>query len=361
MDFRQRYSETRIPHFHAWHDRRLGIDCERRPIVGPSTRIATIGSCFAAELADAMDRLGLAGGMNPTGLVYNSRSLRQEILAALGEWHGHEQEPVWKVPGGYVSPFHHPKEVHPSEQSLADWTAGLRRRAAALFTTADVIVITLGLVECWVRPETGTAYRYLPHQDVFDSIGPAFHRLTVTEMLDDLGAIRDAIRRRTGAEIILTVSPVPLHATFTPLDIRVANTESKSRIRAAVSEFVAQNPDVHYFHSYEIVTTAERQSDFMLEDGRHVSRRGVDYILAEFMRTFAAEGALVPEIDSSWITPPAKTARRSARGPLGRIRAWADRMLEKSDRPARVGRSGPTVPADPPDPEPTPPRRGAAL
>ena len=226
-----------------------------------------------------------------------------------------------------------------SEESLREWTAGLRRSAAELFLTADVIVITLGLIECWMRSDTGTAYRYLPHQDVFDSVEPAFHRLTVAEMLDDLSAIRDAIRRKTGAEIILTVSPVPLHATFTSFDVRVANTESKSRIRAAVSEFVAQNPDVHYFHSYEIISTAERQSDFMLEDGRHVSRRGVDYILAEFMRMFAAEGAIVPDVDSSWITPPAKTATSGQRGPLTRVLALAHRMIQRGAPPAATNAS----------------------
>jgi hypothetical protein len=185
--------------------------------------------------------------------------------------------------------------VYPSEAALSAWTAELRRHAAELFTAADVIVITLGLVESWLNSETGVADRYLPHPDVFESVAPTFHRLTVGEILDDLSAIRDAIRRKTRAEIILTVSPVPLHATFTALDVRVANTESKARIRAAVSEFVARHEDVHYFHAYEIVTTAERQSDFMREDGRHLSRRGVEYILAEFIRTFAVEELVVAE------------------------------------------------------------------
>jgi hypothetical protein len=300
MDFRQRYSEARIPHVHAWHERGVEIASEPRPIVGPSTRIATIGSCFAAELARVMHVRGLAGGMNPTGLVYNSRSVRQEILASLGVWDGHDREPVWKIASGFISPFHHPNHVHPTEASLREWTTDLRRRAAELFSTADVIVITLGLVECWLNVHSGVAYRYLPHEDVFDTVAPAFHRLTVAEMLDDLTAIRDVVRRKTAAEIILTVSPVPLHATFTPLDVRVANAESKARIRAAVSEFVARYPDVHYFHAYDIVTTAERQSDFMVDDGRHISRHGIDHILSEFLRTFATGELAVPLRRALW-------------------------------------------------------------
>lgn len=327
MAFRDRYDEAQIPHFDAWHQRRMRIKSESHGLITPTTRIATIGSCFAEELAAAMDRFGLEGGMNPTGLVYNTRSLRQEILGAFGEWNGFRPEPAWKIQSGFISPFHHPKEVRASEEDLAAWMTELRSRATKLFRTADVIVITLGLVECWVDRDTGVAYRYLPHEDVFDSVAPRFHRLTVAEMIDDLDTIRKSIRRNTGAEIVVTVSPVPLHATFTPLDIRVANAESKARIRAAASEFTEAHPDVHYFHSYEIVTTAERQSDFMLEDGRHVSRRGVDFILAEFLGTFGGQGVSIPAPDTSWITRPTQTARSGHSGFFAKVRTWANRAL----------------------------------
>ena len=104
------------------------------------------------------------------------------------------------------------------------------------------------------------------------------------------------------------MSPIPLHATVTRHDVRIANTESKHRIRAAVSEFAEAHPDVHYFHSYEIVTTAERQSDFMMDDGRHVTRQAVDYIVHQFLAVFASEGVVVPKTDVSWLTKTTKTA-----------------------------------------------------
>ena len=84
--------------------------------------------------------------------------------------------------------------------------------------------------------------------------------------------------------MVITTSPVPLHTTFTALDVRVANMESKSRIRAATSEFVDRHPDVHYFHSYDMAMTAERQSDYFRDDGRHVHRHAVRYIVSEFLR-----------------------------------------------------------------------------
>lgn len=329
MAFRDRYSEALVPHFHAWYQRTKRIKSRRVPLITPKTRIATIGSCFAEELAGAMQRLQLNGGMNPSGLVYNTRSIRQEILQAFGEWSAPGDERHWQIRNGYISPFKHPDDVHPTVEALTAWSDELDARASTLFREADVIVITVGLIEAWLRRDEATAYRYLPHEDVFEAVAPRFHRLTVGEMLNDLEATRECIRRNSGAEIIVTVSPVPLHATFADADIRVANNESKSRIRAAVSEFVDTRPDVHYFHSYEIVTTAERRSDFMLEDGRHVSRRGVDYILSEFMRQFAGDGVEIPQVSDDWITAPAKTREKTRARSAREARRWLWQRLRR--------------------------------
>ncbi len=91
--------------------------------------------------------------------------------------------------------------------------------------------------------------------------------------------------------------------------------ESKSRIRAAVSEFVERHPDVRYFHSYEMVVTAERQSDYFREDGRHVHRHAVKYIVSEFLRLFGDPSLQMTDVDASWLTPIEKTAATVAPQP----------------------------------------------
>jgi hypothetical protein len=171
-----------------------------------------------------------------------------------------------------------------------------------------VVVATLGLIETWRARPTGNTYRQIPHPGVFPALDVVFHRLAVTEMLEDLERIRRVVVDRLGATLVLTTSPVPLHTTFTDLDVRVANTESKSRIRAAVSEFVERHPDVRYFHSYEMVVTAERQSDYFREDGRHVHRHAVRYIVSEFLRLFGDPSLQMTDVDSSWLTPIEKAA-----------------------------------------------------
>lgn len=281
-----------------------------RPVrlVEPTTKVATIGSCFAAELAQVMGEVGIVGGMHPSGLFYSTATIRQELERIAGGWQERSAEPLWRVGDGWVDPFRDYDTRHADEETLLASRRTAEAAADALFQDAKVVVITLGLIETWRSAATGNTFRQIPHPAVFPDLAVQFHRLTVAEMLEDLERIHDVVTNRLGAALILTTSPVPLHTTFTPLDVRVANTESKSRIRAAVSEFVDRHPDVQYFHSYEMVTTAERQSDFFRDDGRHVHRHAVRYIVAEFLRLFASPELSLGEVDSSWLTPITKTA-----------------------------------------------------
>lgn len=310
---KSRLGDWQLDHVHAWADRRLEIRAEPVLLVAPTTKVATIGSCFAAELADVMGDVGIVGGMHPGGLFYSTATVRQELERLAGGWEARAAEPLWSIPAGLVDPFRDYDTAHPDEAALLE-----RRRTAdeavdELFRGAGVVVVTLGLIETWRSSATGNTFRQIPHPAAFPTLGAEFHRLTVAEMLDDLERIRAVVRDELGAHLVITTSPVPLHTTFTPLDVRVANTESKSRIRAAVSEFVDRHPDVHYFHSYEMVVTAERQSDYFREDGRHVHRHAVRFIVAEFLRLFGDPSLRLADVDSSWLTDITKTAPTPAR------------------------------------------------
>lgn len=297
-----------LEHVHAWSDRSLVIRAPERRIVDPDTRVATIGSCFAQELASMMGEAGIAGSMHPGGLFYSTATIRQELERIAGAWPERAVEPLWRTPGGIVDPFRDYHRAHPDEAAALADRAAADERADRVFRGAGVVVVTVGLIETWRNPETGNTYRQIPHPAVFPGLGAELHRLTVAEMVDDLERIRRVVRETLGAELVVTASPVPLHATFTPLDVRVANMESKSRIRAAISELVDRHPDVHYFHSYEMVVTAERQSDYFREDGRHVHRHAVRYIVSEFLRLFADPALHLAEVDASWLTPITATA-----------------------------------------------------
>lgn len=300
-----------LDHLHMWKDRGVPYRAAHVPLIEPTTRIATIGSCFATELANGLRRLKLAGGQHPAGLFYNTKSIRQELERIVGGWPERTREPYWPVNAGWAHPFKEVTQHFATEPEIAAWSDGLDRDADTLFRSANLVVVTLGLIETWRNPNTGNTFRQIPHPEAFGRAPAEFHRLDHATMREDLEAIRRVVVEELGAKLVVTVSPVPLVATMTPLDVFVANTESKSRIRSAVSEFVAAHEDVHYFHSYELVTNAERSGDFMKEDGRHVKREAVEYILADFLRVFAAPDVEVPKPDASFMTDIAQRASPS--------------------------------------------------
>jgi len=303
-----RIGDWHLDHVSQWSERQLILRAEPIRLIDATTKVATIGSCFAAELASMMDQVGIRGAMHPGGLYYSSATIRQELERITGGFPERTGDAIWRVGDGWVDPFRDYKHSYPDEAALLSARAEAEAQADALFRDARVVVVTIGLIETWRSRLTNATYRQIPHPGVFESLAPTFHRLTVADMLDDLERIRHVVRDILGSELIVTTSPVPLHATFTPLDVRVANMESKSRIRAAVSEFVDRHLDVHYFHSYEMVMTAERQSDYFREDGRHVHNHAVRYIVSEFVRLFGDPSLHMTDVDTAWLTPIEKTA-----------------------------------------------------
>ena len=341
-----RLGDWELEHLHAWSERSTVIRAPSRTLVTPETTVATIGSCFAAELAAMMSKVGIRGAMHPAGLFYTTATIRQELERLTGGWPERADESAWTLAtGGLVDPFRDYDTVFPDAAALDASRAASDAAAAELFASAGVVVVTLGLIEAWRSPATGNDFRAIPHPKVFEAVQPEFHRLTVAEMLVDLERIRDVVRNRLHAELVVTVSPVPLHTTFTALDIRVANTESKSRIRAAVSEFVDRYPDVNYFHAYEMVVTAEKQSDFFRDDGRHVERHGVRFIMSEFLRLFASPDLQLTKVDTSWLTSIEKTASvPSPRTPRQTPkRAPRPRWRRLASSAVRLGRGRPKV------------------
>jgi hypothetical protein len=304
---KSRLGDWQLDHVHAWSERAEEMRAESVRLIDGSTKVATIGSCFAHELAKVMGTVDIAGGMHPGGLFYSTATIRQELERVCGGWPERQSEPLWSVGDGFVDPFRDYDTTYPDEATLRAGRAEMDVAADALFRDAKVVVVTLGLIETWRSPVTGNTFRQIPHPTVFPTLGAIFHRLTVAEMLDDLERIRAIVRDRIGADLVITTSPVPLHTTFTPLDVRMANVESKSRIRAAVSEFVDRHPDVRYFSSYEMVVTAERQSDYFRDDGRHVHRHAVRYIVSRFLEQYADSTIRLENVDTAWITPISKT------------------------------------------------------
>ncbi|MCB0996404.1 MAG: GSCFA domain-containing protein [Acidimicrobiales bacterium] len=268
--------------------------------------VYAIGSCFARgientlvangfdvkSVADEFDHFELSGPqVTGRGFMnkYTTHSIRAEIEWAL--------DPSTPFPadglidngdGTWADPAANPtlKWVdHATTIERRETISSVVRR----LTDCRLVVITLGLVEVWRDTHTGMYLNITPTPAMMRA-HPGRYRFEVsgfTENRANVEAIWELLAR-TGCEdqqIVVTVSPVPLMATFSDRDIVVANTYSKSLLRTVAEDWSHAHDNVHYFPSYEIVTNSNRGLAWM-PDGRHVRGELVGHIMQTFLRHY---------------------------------------------------------------------------
>lgn len=275
--------------------------------ISPAAAVATAGSCFAQHLSRSLAAQGFrslvteefAGtpgardegyGIFPArfGNLYTARQLRQLIERAYGLYR--PRAPAWTLPGGgFADPFR-PRiqaggfpDIESLEADRARHLGAVRR----MFEACDVFVFTLGLTEGWLDATDGAAVPL--HPGVlgvpteagawrFENAGFAE---TLAQMEAFLGMLRSVNPR---VRVMLTVSPVPLVATFEDRHVLVSTMASKAILRAVADELVRRDPGIAYFPAYEIVTGPQSRGRFYAEDLRSVTPEGVAFVMALFRR-----------------------------------------------------------------------------
>lgn len=283
--------------------------------IAPTDRVATAGSCFAQHISRALTARGYGYlvtepgpeeqgyGVFPArfGNIYCARQLLQLFQRAHGLFE--PEEGAWRTPDGrVVDPFR--PRVQPG--GFADEAAMLADRETHLaavrrmFGATDVLVFTLGLTEAWVSGRDGAVFPLAPGvaggPDDASHIQP--HNFTVEETVADLTAVIGMARAiRPDLRVLLTVSPVPLKATFEDRHVLVSTGYSKAVLRVAAGSVSDTVAGVDYFPSYEIVTGIQAGPGVWADDLRSVTPDGVSRVMAELARAYldqAAEAAMAP-------------------------------------------------------------------
>lgn len=305
------------------------------PVVHPAfaldekTRIGTAGSCFAQHIArrlaasghnylvtetgaelDAPDRARRGYGVYSAryGNIYTTRQLRQLFERA----HGliQPQDTAWRREDGrFIDPFR--PEIEPDGfATAADVVAAREAHFAAvreLFRDVDIMVFTLGLTEGWQSAADGAVFPLCP-MVVSPEADPAHYvavNYTHDEVLDDLNRFIALLREvNPQVRVLLTVSPVPLIATFEDRHVMVSTTASKAILRSVADAACRADPGVSYFPSYEIVANPFfPASYFDPADRRSVLPEGVDHVMRVFLNHYSllaaapGEGRRAAELD----------------------------------------------------------------
>ena len=151
--------------------------------------------------------------------------------------------------------------------------------------SADCLMMTPGLIEAWRDRSTGLYIHEAPTLKpmLADPERWELEILSYEACLADLLAAIDVVRARNPAvKVLVTTSPVPMSATFSGQDVRIANTYSKSVLRAACGAASMQRPAVDYFPSYECATLSFPPGVWK-EDRIHVSSGFVGKIVSHML------------------------------------------------------------------------------
>jgi hypothetical protein len=323
--------------------------------ITPDMQVATAGSCFAQHIARTLSRSGYnyfvpeAGeALGETarkrrnfgvfsaryGNLYTTRQLLQLFDRAYGAFT--PQDTHWPDgSGGFVDPFRPQIEpdgfdsVEALEASRAEHFAFVRQ----MFETLDVFVFTLGLTESWESTLDGAVYPVAPGVSG-GAMDPALHRFvnyTAGQVSADLAAFIERLRGvNPAAKIILTVSPVPLIATYEDAHVLVSTTYSKSALRVAAETVSRAFDGVDYFPSYEIITGGFNRGAYFEADLRSVTEDGVAHVMRTFLRHYSDAKVAVPAPSPVRIAPAAAASALEAELAEGRRVVCDEEAIESA-------------------------------
>ncbi|MBV8298775.1 MAG: GSCFA domain-containing protein [Candidatus Eremiobacteraeota bacterium] len=154
---------------------------------------------------------------------------------------------------------------------------------------ANVVVITLGLVEVWYDH---LAQLYLNITPPFDMTRRFPGRFTVrtSDYAENCARLREILDLLTAhgppdVRIIVSVSPVPMHRTFDDVDVLSANVYAKSTLRAVAGDVSRDRPNVQYWPGYELVTVTDRNRAYA-PDQAHVTEEAGEELVRSFAKTY---------------------------------------------------------------------------
>jgi hypothetical protein len=161
-----------------------------------------------------------------------------------------------------------------------------------MFRSLDVFIFTLGLTEAWRSKHDGAVFPLAPGVTAgeWDPKLYEFVNFRVDEVVADLTLFLRTLKEVNGtARVILTVSPVPLIATYEQTHVLAATTYSKSVLRVAAEEIVRGHSNVSYFPSFEIITGNFNRGSYYADDLRSITSDGVNHVMRLFTKHCTAK------------------------------------------------------------------------
>jgi len=266
-------------------------------------KIVTAGSCFAKYVSQYLSSLGFnylryeqstPDKFNQGRFVFSARYgnlyTARHLLQLFEESFGlrDPKDKAWiRRDGKLCDPFR-PREFPEGFDNLEHLMSARAHHLQSvkrLFLDLDVLIFTLGLSELWQSKLDGSAFPVAPGV-IAGGYNPAYYEwvnLSAQDTANDLTTFVDYLNAvNSKARVILSVSPIPIVATFARSNAVVKNQQSKSDLLKAAMSIAAEYANVDYFHSFELVMGLRSSEANFLEDYRTVKPDCLGYVLNQF-------------------------------------------------------------------------------
>ncbi len=247
------------------------------------SKIVSLGSCFAVNMAEKLDFFKFENTCNPFGIIFNPVSIEKLVYRITQQLFYSENDIFFHNERWHCYEAHS-ELSHSNKVSFLNTLNGIIEQANRQISDASHFIITLG---------TSWVYRNIETNEIVANCHKVPQKQFKKELLS-VEIIEQSIQNsialihkiNPNAIFIFTISPVR-HIK----DGFVENQVSKAHLIAALQTAISHLPSATYFPSYEIMMDELRDYRFYAEDLLHPSRVAIDYIWERFKETSISETA----------------------------------------------------------------------
>ena len=238
-------------------------------------RVLALGSCFADNIHRSLKLRDVTSAR-----VFLSEEVNSPFMNAVY---------VSRLIHGEASKY---KDIY-SQYADHDWHQGGANAAQVLaaMRDANVVVFTAGLGQVWSDRQTNAPV-LAPDFDNLNAYTTRF--LYPKPQADFIVEIIEAVRTvNRDAQIVVTLSPVPLQMSMSHASVAQADCVSKSILRVAIQMVMERKlPRVLYFPSFEFFRWYSGHStelSFGVDgNNRHPSQDLIDFVVGKFLARIVA-------------------------------------------------------------------------
>lgn len=243
-------------------------------LINYSSRIVSLGSCFAENMAEKFEYFKFQNTVNPFGIIFNPVSIEKLLSRIIN------QEEFTESAIFFHNERWHCYEVH-SDLSRENKNEFLENLNSILKSTYDQIIKSSHII---ITYGTSWIYRLKSTNEVVANC----HKVPQNQFDKEILSIEtieksiqntiNLIRKvNPNCQFIFTVSPVR-HIK----DGFVENQRSKAHLISAIHNSQLATHNSQYFPSYEILMDELRDYRFYAEDMLHPNQIAIDYIWEQF-------------------------------------------------------------------------------